>query len=136
MKLAVRWTAGVDPPENYHGCSTPETSKEELMNMKLISRRASMDGKRKNRLKVCKKDCDVETFLEFPCKSDLGLSKDVGTSTGSQWEFSTTATPKQKSKRMRHGKGPAKMPKREKFSSRRIAHEARLWIMSKPKGSA
>ena len=83
MKLAVRWTAGVDPPENYHDCSTPETSKEELLNMKLISRRASMDDKRKNWLKVCKKDCEVETILEFDCKSDLGLSKDEGTSTGS-----------------------------------------------------
>ena len=82
---------------------------------------------------MCKKDCEVETILEFNCKSDLGLSKDVGTSTGSQWEFSTTATPKQKSKRIRHGKGPAKMPKREKFSSRRIAHEARLLDHAKAK---
>ena len=92
-----------------------------------------MNGNRKNRLKVCKKDCEVETILEFNCKSDLGLSKDVGTSTGSQWEMSTTATPKQKSKRIRHGKGPAKMPKREKFSSRRIAHEARLLDHAKAK---
>ena len=80
-----------------------------------------------------KKDCEVETILEFNCKSDLGLSKNVGIGTGSQWEFSTTAMPKQKSKRIRHGKGPAKMPKREKFSSRRIAHEARLLDHAKAK---
>ena len=111
MKLAVRWTVGVDPPGNYHGCSTPETSKEELLNMKVIQRRASMDGKKKNWLKVCKKDCEVETILEFNCKSDLGLSKDVRTSTGSQWEMSTTATPKQKSKRIRHGKVQPRCPR-------------------------
>ena len=103
------------------------------MSMKVIQRRASMNGNRKNRLKVCKKDCEVETILEFNCKSDLGLSKDVGTSIGSQWEFRTTATPKQKSKRIRHGKGPARMPKREKFSSRRIAHEAKLLDHAKAK---
>ena len=73
-------------------------SKEELMSMKVIQRRANMNGNRKNWLKVCKTDCEVETILEFPCKSDSGLSKDVGTNTGSQWEFSTTAMPKQKSK--------------------------------------
>ena len=56
-----------------------------------------MDGKRKNRLKVCKKDYEVETILVMPSKSDMGLSKDVGTSTGSQWEFSTTAILKKKS---------------------------------------
>ena len=48
MKLAVRWTVGVDPPGNYHGCSALKMSKEELMNMKVIQRRTSMDGKRKN----------------------------------------------------------------------------------------
>ena len=41
--------------------------------------------------------------------------------------------PKQKSKRIRHGKGPDKMPKREKFSSRKIAHEARLLDHAKAK---
>ena len=33
---------------------------------------------------------------------------------------------KKKSQRIRHGKGPARMPKKEMFSSRMIAHEARL----------
>ena len=41
--------------------------------------------------------------------------------------------PKQKSQRIRHGKGPSRMPKREKFSSRRIDHEARLLDHSKAK---
>ena len=65
-------------------------------------------------------------IIELSQGSDLGYSKHEGQDTVPKWEFSTTPCPKYIKPRHRHGKGPAKMPKREKFSARRVVHEARI----------
>ena len=120
MKLAVRVTAGHAPPDNYHGCSTRETSQAQKMTV--VQRR----DKSNPRLKMCKKQGmggeDVVVIDLFP--PAVGQFKPEGLCTKSKWEFSTTPAPSYKPRR-RHGKGPAMMPKKEKFSSRRIVHEAR-----------
>ena len=120
MKLAVRVALGA-PPANYHGCSTQETFWEDAV-MKTVARGNKFSEQ-------CKLG-DTTVVIEFP----LARAEKLGGLR--QWE-ATTPAPKQKNKdnyhgcgskkpRRHHGKGPARTAKGEKFSQRRIRHEATL----------
>ena len=98
MKLAVRVTAGL-APDNYHGCSTRETS--QAQEMTVITK-----GKKANRFKVSKmQDLDEKdvVIIELSQGSDLGYSKREGQATVPKWDFSTTPCPKYTKPRHRHG---------------------------------